>query len=176
MSTWSVARYQRTRSWRSQTSTWRWTAGRLSRRGARRSAGAAAEGGGARGLRGVGLVGGRGGGQALQDQEGVGEPDQGQVAVQAGPGAALVVVEPALPLGVLVGLLDGPAGVGQGDQPRQGRLQGPAGQPQEELLGLPLVPRQGALAQEPADRPGGDAPVGHTAAVRPAVRVAGSAV
>ena len=73
-------------------------------------------------------------GQTLEDQEGVREPGEGQVAVQAVPAAALVVVQAALPLGVLVALLDHPAGVGQGDQPRQGRLERPPGQPQEVLL------------------------------------------
>src|SRR4029450_10656501 len=96
---------QRTRSWSSQTSTWRWTAGRLGRRGVARSVGVAAEGGKARRLGGVGRVERVRGGQALQHQEGVGQPGEGQVAVEAGPGSPLVVVQAALPFGVLVGPL-----------------------------------------------------------------------
>jgi hypothetical protein len=126
-------------------STWRWTAGRLSSGGAgaggARSGGA--EGGKAPGRTNWGrcVSGGSGGAgdgrlgrwqgeghrwhEALGDQEAVGQHGQGEVPVQAVVAAALVVIQPALPLGILIELLDGPAQVGQRHQGWQGRVHRP---------------------------------------------------
>ena len=90
-----------TTSWKSHRSTWRWTAGKDGR---------SPEGGKAR------RVGGR---PALARQKTVGQHDQREVPMQAIPASALIVVQPALALRVLIELLNRPAAVGQLDQPTQ---------------------------------------------------------
>jgi hypothetical protein len=102
---WSEWTNQRTRSWKSQSNTWRWTAGNEGRR-----EGAA---GGESRL-------GRRSGETLGDEEGVGEHHQRKMAMQAVPAAALVVAEAALPFGVLIELLDRPPQMGERRQPRAG--------------------------------------------------------
>ena len=88
-----------TTSWKSHTSTWRWTAG---------NDGRSPEGGNAR----------RGGGQpALACQKTIGQHDEGEMPMQAIPAAPLVVVQATLAFGILVELLDGPTAVGQLNQP-----------------------------------------------------------
>src|SRR6185503_17504071 len=89
---------QRTRSWRSQTRTQRWTSGRVRPVG---------EGGKAAVVR----------GGTLEDQEAIGEHGEGEMTMEAVPASPLIVVQPALALGVFVELLDRPAGMGQFDQP-----------------------------------------------------------
>src|SRR5207244_12337564 len=95
----------------------------------------------------------RGGGVALGGaQEGVrpDQADQRQVAVEARPGAPLVVAQPELLLAVLVEALDRPAPVAQ----PQLAGPGPVGErPGEVPLGLAALARQRALAEEPAFRP-----------------------
>src|SRR5215831_6403334 len=83
-----------TTSWNSHSSTWRWIAG---------NDGRTPEGGKAR------QVGGR---PALARQKAVGQHGQGEMPMQPIPAPALVVVQPAFALGILVELLDGPAAVG----------------------------------------------------------------
>src|SRR5919197_6112996 len=94
---------QSTTSWNSHSNTWRWTAG---------NEGRSPEGGKAH----------RGGGHpALTRQKTVGQHDQGKMPMQAIPAPALVMVQATFALGVLIELLDGPAAVGQFDQPLQWR-------------------------------------------------------
>src|SRR5687768_10141169 len=112
---------QRSRSWNSQSRTRRCVAGKVrgvvggGAGGEWPGAGLGAEGGtprrGGRGAAGgLGGVWGEAGGgpmaaqpqQALGGEEAVGEHDHREVAVQAIPAAALVVVEATLALGVLV--------------------------------------------------------------------------
>src|SRR4030095_16298824 len=84
-----------TTSWKSHSSTWRWTAGKDGR---------SPEGGKA------GRVAGH---PALARQKTVGQHDQCEVPMQTIPAPPLVVVQPALAFGILVELLNGPAAVGQ---------------------------------------------------------------
>src|SRR4051812_14882445 len=95
-----------TTSWKSHTSTWRWTAGKDGR---------SPEGEKARRI---------GGSPALARQKTVGQHDQREVPMQAIPAPALVVVQTAFAFGILIELLDGPAAVGQLDQPTQRRVRG----------------------------------------------------
>src|SRR2546423_15381369 len=100
-----------TTSWKSHSSTWRWTAG---------NDGRSPEGGKAR------RVGGR---PALARQKTVGQHDQREGPMQAIPASALIVGQPALALRVLIELLNPPAAVGQLDPPveRGVRRQGTEG-------------------------------------------------
>src|SRR5512138_2309596 len=106
---------QSTRSWSSQTRIRRCASGRLQ----------VAEGGKAT-LAG-GSAGVDGGLEALGGEEAVGEHHQREVTVEAVPAPTLVVIEPALPLSILVELLDDPARVGQLDQPSKRRVFGQVG-------------------------------------------------
>ena len=109
---------------------------------ARRAAGTLREGGKA----GRGLTGGV--------KEGVApdEGDQGEVAVQARPGPSLVVAEAEFLCAILMEPFDGPALVRQSELVVEGAVvQGPG----EIPLGLAVLTRKGALADEPAERAGG---------------------
>src|SRR4029453_130736 len=90
-----------TTSWKSHTSTWRWTAG---------NDGRSPEGGKACRV---------GRHPALARQKTIGQHDQCEVPMEAIPAPALVVVQTTLALGVLIELLDGPAAVGQCDKAMQ---------------------------------------------------------
>src|SRR5215831_17451481 len=125
-----------TTSWKSHRSTWRWTAG---------NDGRAPEGGKAR------QVGGR---PALTREKTIGQHDQREVPMQPIPTPALVMVQATLALGILIELLDGPATVGQLDQPLQGRV---CRQGTKIPLHFTASARRGALAEQPALRAGGDA-------------------
>src|SRR4051812_32697815 len=116
-------------SWKSHSSTWRWTAGNDDR---------SPEGGKAHRL---------GGHPALTRSKTVGQHDQREVPMPPIPTPALVVIQPALALGVFIALLDGPAAVGQLDQPLQWcvRWQGT-----DIPLEVATSARQGALAEQPA--------------------------
>src|SRR6516164_2918218 len=127
---------QSTTSWNSHSSTWRWTAGNDRR---------SPEGGKARRV---------GGHPALARQKTVGQHDQREVPMQAIPASALIVVQPTLALRVFIELLDGPAAVGQLDQPPQRRV---CRQGTEVPLEVTAFARHGTLAEQPAFRPGTDA-------------------
>ena len=101
---WLVAMSQNTTSWKSHRSTWRWIAG---------NDGRSPEGGKAR----------QGGGRpTLARQNTVGQHDQREMAMQAIPALALVMVQATLALGVLVELFDGPAAMRQLYQALQRRV------------------------------------------------------
>jgi len=120
-----------TTSWKSHTSTWRWTAGKDGR---------TPEGGKAR------QIGGR---PALARQKAIREHDQREMAMQAIPAPALVMGQATLTLGVLIELLDGPAAVGQFDEALQRRVL-------PKIAAVPLhlaaCPRHRAFAEQPALR------------------------
>src|SRR5262249_57526594 len=97
-----------TTSWKSHSSTWRWTAG---------NDGRSPEGGKAR------QIGGR---PALARQKAIREHDQREMAMQAIPAPALVVVQTAFAFGILIELLDGPPALGQLHQPPHPPLPPPA--------------------------------------------------
>src|SRR5262249_46466809 len=65
-----------------------------------------------------------GGHPALARQKTVGQHDQCEVPMQPIPAPALIVVQPTLALRVFIELLNGPAAVGQLDQPPQRRIRG----------------------------------------------------
>src|SRR3954468_10373548 len=74
------------------------------------------------------------------------------MAVQARPGATLVVAEPEFLFAILMEALDGPALVGQSEViVERAIIQVPG----EVPLRLAVLPRQGTLADEPAARAGG---------------------
>ena len=76
------------------------------------------------------------------------EGDQGQVAVQARPGASLVVAQPEFLLAVLMEPLDGPALVRQSELVvERSVVQGPG----EVPLRVAVLTRKGTLADEPAE-------------------------
>src|SRR5215470_5395110 len=124
-----------TTSWKSHRSTWRWTAG---------NDGRSPEGGKARRV---------GGHPALARQKTVGQHDQGEVPMQPIPAPPLVVVQATLALGVLIELLDGPAAMGQLDEPAQWRV---GRQGTEVPFEVTTFARYGTLAKQPAFRPGTD--------------------
>src|SRR5262245_28200299 len=95
-----------TTSWKSHSSTWRWTAG---------NDGRSPEGGQARRV---------GGPLALARQKAIGEHNQCQVSRQPIPAPPLVMVQAAFALGVFIELLNRPAAVGQLHQPLQRRVCG----------------------------------------------------
>ena len=70
------------------------------------------------------------------------------------PAPPLVVVQAALAFGILIKLLDGPAAVGQLDQPLQRRVRG---QVTVIPLDLAAFARPRPLAEQPPFRPRGDA-------------------
>src|SRR5262245_61048737 len=124
-----------TTSWKSHMSTWRWTAG---------NDGRSPEGGKAR----------QGGGRpALARQKAIGEHDQGEMPMQAVPASALVVVQAALALGILVELLNRPTAMRQLHQPLQRRVRR-----QVTEIPLPLAALAGhrAFAEQPTLRPSPD--------------------
>src|SRR2546421_2811457 len=125
-----------TTSWKSHSSTWRWIAGQDGR---------SPEGGKAR------RVGGR---PALARQKTVGQHDQREVPMQAIPASALIVVQPTLALGVFIELLDGPAAVGQLDQPTQ---RGVRRQGAKVPLAVTAFAGHRALAKQPPLRSRADA-------------------
>ena len=83
-----------TTSWKSHSSTWRWTTEKDGR---------APEGGKARHI---------GGHPALTRKKAIGQHDQREVSMQAIPASTLVVVQTAFAWGILIELLDEPAAVG----------------------------------------------------------------
>src|SRR5262249_16192449 len=93
-----------TTSWKSHSSTWRWTAG---------NDGRSPEGGKAHRV---------GRHPAVQRQKTVAQHDQREVPMQPIPAPALVMVQATLALGVFIELLNRPAAVGQLDQPLQRRV------------------------------------------------------
>ena len=125
----------KTTSWKSHSSTWRWTAG---------NDGRSPEGGKARQV---------GGHPALTREKTIGEHDQREMSMQAIPAPALVVVQAAFALRVFIELLDGPAAVGQLDEAMQW---GVCWQVTVIPFDLATVPRYRALAEKPALRAGGD--------------------
>src|SRR4029450_12367971 len=125
-----------TTSWNSHSSTWRWTAG---------NDGRSPEGGKAR------RVGVR---PALARRKTVGQHDQREVPLQAIPAAALIVVQPTLALRVFIELLDGPAAVGQLNQPTQ---RGVRRQVAPVPLEVTAVAWHRALAEQPPLRSRADA-------------------
>jgi hypothetical protein len=88
------------RSWKSQSSTWRCTPGKEFR---------VMQGG-------KDLVGRQWELQAVPHEETVGEQDQGQVPMQSFPTASLEVIQTTFLFGILIKLLNHPAGVGQRDE------------------------------------------------------------
>jgi hypothetical protein len=133
---WLVAMSHHTTSWKSPTSTWRWTAGK---------AGRSPAGGKAR------RIGGR---PALARQKTVGQHDQRAVPMQTIPAPALLVVPATRALGVFIERLDGPAAMGQLDQPLQRRVRG---QVTVIPLDLAAFARQRTLAEPLALRARADA-------------------
>src|SRR5256886_11801519 len=133
---WLVARSHNTTSWKTNTSTARWTAGKEGR---------------ARGGEKARRIGGR---PALACEKAIGQHDQGEVPMQPIPAPPLVVVQAALAFGILIKLLDGPAAVGQLDQPLQRRVRG---QVTVIPLDLPAFARPRPPAQQPPLPPPGDA-------------------
>src|SRR5215210_7122906 len=80
------------------------------------------------------------------------EGDQGEVAMQARPGPALVVAQPELLLAVLVEPLDRPALVGQAElRVERAVVEGPG----EVPLGFAILTGQRALSDQPAEWAGG---------------------
>src|SRR5438067_13020731 len=118
-----------TTSWKSHSSTWRWTAG---------NDGRSPEGGKAY------RVGRR---PALTRQKTVGQHHQREMPMQPIPTPALVVIQTTLALGILVELLDGPAAVRQFDQPWQWGIRG---QGTEIPFDLTACAWHRPLAQQPA--------------------------
>src|SRR5215475_4091056 len=125
-----------TTSWKSHTSTWRWTAG---------NDGRSPEGGKARRY---------GRHPALARQKAIGQHDQREVPMQAIPTAALVMIQTTLALGVFIKLLDRPAAVGQRDEAMEW---GVRWQVAEVPFEVAAFARQGALAEQPALRSRADA-------------------
>src|SRR5919108_526578 len=95
---------QNTTSWKSHRSPWRWMAGNDGRSPA-----------GGKACR-------HGRHPALARQKAIGQPNQGEMPMQASPAPALVMVQAAFALGVLIALLDRPAAVGHLDQPLPWRV------------------------------------------------------
>src|SRR5215217_7144642 len=106
-----------TTSWKSHSSTRRWTAG---------NDGRSPEGGKAHQV---------GGYPALTREKAIGQHDQGEVPMQAIPAPALVMVQTAFAFGILIELRDGPAAVGQLDQPLQRRVR-------RQITVIPSRPRR----------------------------------
>src|SRR5260370_7111912 len=109
---------QRTRYWKRERRTWRWTGGSELR---------VTEGGKSLANRQRQL-------QALQREETIREHDQCQVPMQAVPASSLEVIQATFLLGIFIKLLDDPTRVSQGDQSLQ---RGVWGQRAEPVLGLP---------------------------------------
>ena len=125
-----------TTSWKSHSSTWRWIAG---------NDGRSPEGGKAR----------QGGGRpTLARQNTVGQHDQREMAMQAIPAPALVMVQATLALGILVAWLNRPAALRQLDQALQRRVR-------RQITVIPLdlaaFARQRTLAEQPPLRARADA-------------------
>ena len=105
----------------------------------RRAAGTLREGGKAGG----GLTGG------VEQSVAPDEGDEGEVAMEARPGPTLVVAEAELLLAILMKPLDGPALVGQSELIVDRSV---IQRPGEVPFGLTVLTRQGALADQPAER------------------------
>src|SRR4029453_354872 len=118
-----------TTSWKSHSSTWRWTAG---------NDGRSPEGGKARRV---------GRHPALARQKAIGEHDQRQVSMQPIPAPPLVMVQAAFALGVLIELLDGPAAVGHPNEAGEWRFRR---QGTEVPLEVAACAWHRALAEQPA--------------------------
>src|SRR6266498_614064 len=80
------------------------------------------------------------------------EGDQGQMAVQARPGSALVVAEPELLFAILMEAFDGPALVSQSELVVERAI---VERPGEVPLRFAVLTRKGTLADEPAEGAGG---------------------
>src|SRR5499427_10018949 len=126
---------QSTTSWKSHNSTWRWIAGKE---------GLSPEGGKARRV---------GGHPALARQKAIGQHDQGKMAMQTIPASALIMVQAALPFGILIKLLNGPAAMRQLNQSLQGRI---CRQGAEGPFDLAALARHRAFAKQPPFRAGGN--------------------
>src|SRR2546430_14207344 len=133
---WLVARSHNTTSWKTNTSSGGGTGGNDGRLE-----------GGEKPRR----IGGR---PALACEKAIGQHDQGEVPMQPTPAPPLVVVQAALAFGILIKLLDGPAAVGQLDQPLQRRVRG---QVTVIPLDLAAFARPRPLAEQPPFRPPGAA-------------------
>src|SRR5947209_2306467 len=129
----SVSMSHKTTSWKSRTSTFRWQAGRLSCR----------PGGKSRPGSRLGLNLLR---ERLEHEEGVGQHDQGQMAMQPLPAAPLKVVEATFALAILIELLDGPTHMRQCHQTRQGSV---SRQATKKPLGFAFLTWQGAFPKQP---------------------------
>ena len=124
-----------TTSWKSHTSTWRWTDG---------NDGRSPEGGKARQV---------GGHPALAREKAIGQHDQGKMAMQTIPASALVMVQAALPFGILIKLLNRPAAMRQFNQSLQGRVRREVAEVPFDLAALAW---HRAFAEQPPFRAGGD--------------------
>ena len=83
---------------------------------------------------------------AANTEEGMSHHDQSHMPVQPGPEPALIVVQPQFSFGILVEPLDYPPVVGQDHLVLEAQgVQAPG----EAVFGLSLLPRQGALPDEP---------------------------
>ena len=82
---------------------------------------------------------------AANTEEGMSHHDQSHMPVQPGPEPALIVVQPQFSFGILVEPLDYPPVVGQDHLLEAPGVQAPG----EAVFGLSLLPRQGALRDEP---------------------------
>src|SRR6266487_3688078 len=110
-------------------------------RSARRAAGTLREGGKA----GRGLTG------SVEERIAPDEGDQGQVAMQTGPGATLVVPESELLLAILMESFDGPPLMSQSELVVERTV---VERPGEVPLRLAVLTRKGTLTDEPAERSG----------------------
>src|SRR5260370_35914765 len=108
---------QRTRYWKRERRTWRWTGGSELR---------VTEGGKSLANRQRKL-------QALKSEATIRQDDQCQVPMQAVPASSLEVIQATFLLGIFIKLLDDPTRVSQGDQSLQ---RGVWGQRAEPVLGL----------------------------------------
>src|SRR4051812_24011681 len=105
------------------------------------------------GLRGVGIRGAEGEKASLANEEAVGRQAQGDVVVQAAPGASLEVAEPDLLLELAVIPLDPPATLGMAYQIGQRRLGRQRDQPVAPVTGrVGVLDEQPLLRAEPAGR------------------------
>src|SRR5260221_3645533 len=170
---------QRTSSWKSHSSTWRWTGGSEVR---------VTEGGKSLANRQRQL-------QALQCEETIDQHDQCQVPMQAVPASSLEVIQATFLLGIFIKLLDDPPRVSQGDQSLQRGVWGQRAEPVLSLLRF-LLPcglllratvlwqrlsgdrlwtcgcGDRALGEQPALGPGVDAAVAGAVELRPGGPVA----
>src|SRR3954453_10778632 len=88
-----------------------------------------------------------GGGSSLDHRIAPDQADQGEMPVQAGPTAALIVAQAQLLLAILVESLDCPAAM---RQPRLIRYGAPVQSPREVPFRLACLPRQRLFPEQPA--------------------------